>query len=420
MGSKVLESEVKDRGLAPKGQKKIEWARRNMGILSKVRKRFSREKPFRGKKLALCIHLESKTACLARTLRVGGAELAVSSSNPLSTQDDVAAALAETEGIKVFAKRGLTQEEYNDCLLQVLEIQPDIVIDDGGDLTKLLHGEKSELAGKVIGGCEETTTGVNRLKALNRKGKLKFPMFNVNDAKMKHFFDNRYGTGQSTWEGIMRATNLSIAGKTVAVAGYGWCGRGIALRAKGLGADVIVTEVDPVKAVEAKMDGFGVMKMAEAVEEADIIVSSTGCKGVVTEKMFGEMKDGAIMANAGHFDVEIDKERLEKISQGSKELRKDVKEYKLENGKKLYLLADGRLVNLVAGDGHPVEIMDTSFALQSLTAEYILKNREKLEPKLYPVPEEIDRKVAEMKLEAMGVEIDKLTPEQKEYLDSWD
>jgi adenosylhomocysteinase len=411
-------SEIRNPELAPKGRQKIEWARRNMKLLEMIEKRFSRERPFSNLKVGISIHLEAKTARMAEVFRSGGASVAITGSNPMTVQDDVAAALSES-GVEVFAWRRADEKQYENHLIKVLETRPNIIIDDGGDLTNLLHSKKTGLSEQVLGGCEETTTGIHRLKALLKEGKLKFPMFLVNDAKMKYLFDNRYGTGQSTWDGIMRATNLSIAGKTVVVAGYGWCGRGIALRAKGLGANVIVTEVNPVRAVEAVMDGFRVMKMEKAAEEGDIFVSSTGCRDIITGEMIEKMKDGAILANAGHFDVEIDKRDLEHLSTSSGEIKENIREYKLKNSKRIYLLAEGRLVNLVAGMGHPVEIMDTSFALQLLTAEHIVKNRDNLEAKLYPVPEEIDVSVAEMKLKALGIEIDSLTEEQKRYLESW-
>lgn len=413
----VAESVIRDPGLAPQGRQKIAWAQAHMPLLNSIRERFATEKPFAGLRIGVSIHLEAKTAYLAQVLHAGGAEVAVTGSNPLSTQDDVAAALAES-GVKVFAQHGVPLQEYERHLNLVLDTKPDLIIDDGGDLVRLLHSSRQEI--EPLGGCEETTTGVKRLRALEREGKLRFPMFAVNDAKMKFLFDNRYGTGQSTWDGIMRTTNLCVAGKTVVVVGYGWCGRGIALRARGLGANVIVTEVDPLKAIEAAMDGFRVMPLRKAAEEGDIFVTATGCIDVIAEEALKRMKDGAILANAGHFDVEISKPALERLAVERREVRPNVEEFRLEDGRRLYLLAEGRLVNLAAADGHPVEIMDISFALQALTAEYLVKNRDKLGPRVYPVPEEIDRRVAELALAAMGLEIDTLTEEQRRYLASWE
>ncbi len=412
-----MNSVIRDASLAPAGQKKIDWVQRCMSVLNRIKSEFERSKPFKNLRLALSIHLEAKTAYLAQVLQAGGAEVAVTGCNPLSTQDDVAAALASRGDIFVSAWRGATPEEYKSHLKAVLQTKPHIILDDGGDLTKLLHGELSELAQDILGGTEETTTGVRRLKALAAQKKLLFPMFAVNDAQMKYLFDNRYGTGQSTWDGIMRTTNLSIAGKTVVVAGYGWCGRGIALRAKGLGANVIVTEVSPVRAIEAVMDGFRVLKMVEAAPLGDIFVTATGCKDIITEESLKVMKDGAILANAGHFDVEISKPGLEKLSRARRPIRFNVEEFELQDGRRLYLLAEGRLVNLAAGDGHPVEIMDLSFALQALTLAHIANHHEKLQPGLYPVPLEIDRRVALLKLETMGITIDQLSPEQQAYLE---
>ncbi|MFQ6090201.1 MAG: adenosylhomocysteinase, partial [Candidatus Bipolaricaulia bacterium] len=352
-----------------------------------------------------------------QVLQAGGAEVAVTGSNPLSTQDDVAAALAET-GIAVFAWHGATPEEYRQHLNSVLDTEPQLIIDDGGDLVKLLHTSRKEL--KPLGGCEETTTGVQRLRALERGKKLRFPMFAVNDAKMKHMFDNRYGTGQSTWDGIMRATNLSVAGKTAVVVGYGWCGRGIAMRGRGLGANVIVTEVDPIKGVEAAMDGFRVMPLRRAAEQGDIFITATGCIDAIDEVALRNMKDGVILANAGHFDVEISLPALNGLAVSRREVRPNVEEFSLPDGRRLYLLAQGRLVNLAAADGHPVEIMDLSFAVQALTAEHILRHRKELQPRLYPVPEEIDRLVAEMALCTLGLEIDSLSEAQGRYIASWE
>jgi adenosylhomocysteinase len=408
---------IRNATLAPAGQKKIDWVQRRMSLLNKIKTEFEREKPFKDVRLALSIHLEAKTAYLAQVLKAGSAQVAVTGCNPLSTQDDVAAALASRDDIFVAAWHGATAEEYEAHLKAVLHTKPHIILDDGGDLTKLLHGELSALARNILGGTEETTTGVRRLRALAAQKRLLFPMFAVNDAQMKFLFDNRYGTGQSTWDGIMRTTNLSIAGKTVVVAGYGWCGRGIALRAKGLGANVIVAEVDPVRAIEAVMDGFRVMKMVEAAPLGDIFVTATGCKDIITENSLSVMKDGAILANAGHFDVEISKPDLEKLAVARRTIRHNVEEFELQDGRRLYLLAEGRLVNLAAGDGHPVEIMDLSFALQALTLAHIAHHHGQLQPELYTVPPEIDRRVALLKLETLGVKIDQLSPEQQAYLE---
>lgn len=417
MGMKRRASEISDPGLAGSGRLKLEWAQAHMPLLGRIKERFARERPFSGVRVGISIHLEAKTACLARAFQAGGADVAVTGSNPLSTQDDVAAALAET-GVAVFAKHGVPIEEYERHLNLVLDTKPDLIIDDGGDLVRLLHTSRQEQ--RPLGGCEETTTGVQRLRALEREGRLRFPMFAVNDAEMKRLFDNRYGTGQSVWDGIMRATNLSVAGKTVVVAGYGWCGKGLALRARGLGANVIVTEVNPIRALEAAMEGFRVMPMTEAAKLGDIFITATGCIDVIDEKSFQLMKDGAILANAGHFDVEISKPALTRLAVSRREVRPNVEEFRLADGRRLYLLAQGRLVNLAAADGHPVEIMDLSFALQALTAEYLLKHYEGLEPRLYPVPEEVDLQVAEMALEAMGLKIDALSPAQRRYIESWE
>jgi adenosylhomocysteinase len=412
-----MKSIIRNASLASAGQQKIEWVQRRMSLLNRIRTEFELDKPFRDLRLALSIHLEAKTAYLAQVLKAGGALVAVTGCNPLSTQDDVAAALAAKGDIFVAAWRGATPEEYESHLKAVLQIKPHIILDDGGDLTKLLHGELSELAKDILGGTEETTTGVRRLKALAAQKKLRFPIFAVNDAQMKFLFDNRYGTGQSTWDGIMRTTNLSIAGKTVVVAGYGWCGRGIALRAKGLGANVIITEVNPVRAIEAVMDGFRVMKLVEAAPLGEIFVTATGCKDIITEESLKSMKDGTILANSGHFDVEIRKPDLERLSVARRTIRFNVEEFEMKDGRRLYLLAEGRLVNLAAGDGHPVEIMDLSFALQALTLAYVAQHRSELQPNLYPVPPEIDHRVALLKLETLGITIDKLSPEQQAYLE---
>ena len=411
--------EVRDISLAPSGELKIEWVRRHMPLLDALEKEFLKTKPFKGLKIALSVHLEAKTAHLCEVLASGGADMWVTGSNPLSTQDDVAAALA-SEGLNVFAVHGATQEEYEAGIRKVVSVGPDIIIDDGGDLVTCIHREYPDLVPNVIGGCEETTTGILRLQAMDRAGELRFPMMLVNDAACKHFFDNRYGTGQSVWDGIDRTTNLIVAGKTVVVAGYGWCGKGVAMRAKGLGAKVIVTEVDPVKAMEAVMDGFRVMTMRQAAPLGDMFVTVTGCNDVVTPEDFILMKDGAICCNAGHFDVEVAVADLRKMAVKAFPARNNIEGFVLENGRTIYIIAEGRLVNLAAGDGHPAEIMDMSFAIQALSAKYLVDNRKTMvrEPHrmLNNVPEEIDAAVARMKLDDWGIAIDSLTPEQHKYL----
>ncbi len=411
-------SEIRDIELWESGKLKIEWVRNNMSLLRSIEEEFERDKPFAGLKVALSVHLEAKTAYLCKVLAAGGAEMYVTGSNPLSTQDDVAAALVH-DGLEVFAWYNATEEEYHRHISKVIKSGPNIIIDDGGDLVNLIHNEYPGLIPNVIGGCEETTTGIIRLIAMNKDKKLKFPMVLVNDAKCKHFFDNRYGTGQSVWDGINRTTNLIVAGKNVVVAGYGWCGKGVAMRAKGLGASVIITEIDPIKALEAVMDGFKVMKMEEAANVGDFFVTVTGCKDVITEKSFMNMKDGAILCNAGHFDCEVDVAGLKKIAVESKKARNNIDGYKLSNGNWLYVIGEGRLVNLAAGDGHPAEIMDMSFAIQALSAAYLVKNKGQLSDMIINVPDEIDREVAERKLRFWGLEIDKLTDEQAKYLNSW-
>ncbi|MGY4707154.1 adenosylhomocysteinase [Candidatus Bipolaricaulota sp. J31] len=400
--------------LLERGRKKIAWVRAHMPLLARIEEDFARERPFSGVRIALSIHLEAKTARLALLLAAGGAELAVTGSNPLSTQDDVVKAL-KAEGIPVFAAHGVPEERYWEDLRRTLSIRPHLVLDDGGDLTSLLHGECRELGDETIGVCEETTTGVIRLRELAREGRLRFPAIAVNDARMKYLFDNRYGTGQSTWDAIMRTTNLLVAGKVVLVVGYGWCGRGIALRARGLGARVVVSEVDPVRAAEALMDGFSVAPLREAIGEADFLVTATGCRDVVTWEDLLAAKDGIVLANAGHFDVEIDVRGLRGNSR-VKEVRDNIEEFTLPNGKKVYLLARGRLVNLAAGDGHPAEIMDISFALQALSLRWLLEKGRDFPPGVYPVPREIDEEVARTFLAARGVRIDSLTPDQRRYL----
>jgi len=430
---------VKDPSLAEKGRLQIEWAERHMPVLMKIRERFRKEKPLEGIKIAASLHVTKETAVLVRTLMAGGAEIALAPCNPLSTQDEVAAALAE-EGVYVYAWRGMNEREYYNAIGNAISIEPDITMDDGADLITTFHklalGMEDdttkwarEIAGsrdfaklieKVIGGTEETTTGVIRIKAMEKQGVLKYPVIAVNESYTKFLFDNRYGTGQSTWDGILRATNILVAGKVVVVAGYGWVGRGIAMRARGLGARrVIVTEVNPIRALEAVMDGFEVMPMIKAAEIGDIFVTATGNIKVIRKEHIERMKDGAILANAGHFNVEIWVPDLEELAVSKREVRPGVVEYTLKNGKRIYLLAEGRLVNLVCAEGHPSEVMDMSFANQALAVEYLVKNRGKLEKRVYKLPDELDMQVAKLKLEAMGIEIDELTEEQRKYLESW-
>lgn len=410
-----MKSMIRDISLAAAGRDKINWVKNFMPVLNSLNEEFGKTKPLAGKKMVVTMHLEAKTAYLGLVLKNAGAEVVVTGSNPLSTQDDVAAALVE-EGVTVYAWYNCTDEEYETFLHKALDSEPDMIIDDGGDLVSLLHGERSELAGKILGGSEETTTGVHRLKALEAQGKLKFPMVAVNDAYCKYLFDNRYGTGQSTWDGIMRTTNLVIAGKDVVIAGYGWCGKGAAMRAKGLGANVIITEVDPIKAIEAVFDGFKVMPMSEAAKIGDIFVTLTGCKDVITKEHFQSMKSGAMMANSGHFDIEINKVDLEKLAVSKRTVRKNIEEYAFEDGRKIYLLAEGRLVNLAAGDGHPAEIMDLSFAVQALSALHVAKNHAQMENKVHLMPDEVNQRIAEIKLLSLNIGIDALTEEQKAYL----
>ncbi|MDR0223187.1 MAG: adenosylhomocysteinase [Oscillospiraceae bacterium] len=412
-------SEIRDGGLWESGKRKIDWVENNMPLLRGIKAEFERTKPFAGLKVALSVHLEAKTAYLCKTFAAGGAEMFITGSNPLSTQDDVAAALVR-EGLGVYAWHGATDDEYRRHVSKVIEAAPNIIIDDGGDLVNLIHTKYPELLKNVIGGCEETTTGIIRLIAMNRVGKLKFPMALVNDADCKHLFDNRYGTGQSVWDGINRSTNLIVAGKNVVVAGYGWCGKGVAMRAKGLGASVIVTEINPVKAMEAVMDGFKVMPMNEAAKIGDFFITVTGCKDVITKPDFNVMKDGAICCNAGHFDVEVDVAGLKAIAVEEKPARDNIMGYRLKNNNRIYIIAEGRLVNLAAGDGHPAEIMDMSFAIQALSALYIINNRDKLNDMIIRVPREVDQEVARKQLGFWGAKIDTLTQEQERYLDSWE
>lgn len=406
---------IRDISLAPSGENKIEWVRRNCPLLRSLEEDFSKSRPFAGKRIALSVHLEAKTAYLCKVLAAGGAEMYITGSNPLSTQDDVAAALVKA-GLNVFAWHGAAEVEYNAHIRDTLSHHANIIIDDGGDLVHMLHTELQDELSYVIGGCEETTTGIIRLTAMNNEGKLRFPMVKVNNADCKHLFDNRYGTGQSVWDGINRTTNLIVAGKNVVVAGYGWCGKGVAMRAKGLGAQVYVTEIDPIKAIEAYMDGFTVLPMNQAAGVGDFFVTVTGCAGVITEPDFLKMKEGAVLCNAGHFDVEVDMKRLREISMEAREMRNNIMGYTLPNGKHIYVLAEGRLVNLAAGDGHPAEIMDMSFAIQALSAKYLVENEGKLTEKLIDVPREVDLEVAYRKLKFLGIEIDHLTPEQENYL----
>lgn len=411
-----MNSMIKDIALAPTGHQKIAWVKEHMPLLNILNERYAEKKIFDGLNMVVTIHLEAKTAYLAQTLKNCGANVVVTGSNPLSTQDDVAAALADS-GITVFATHACSQEEYDLYLSKALDTKPSLIIDDGGDLVNMLHSTRRELIPNLIGGSEETTTGVHRLKALNEAGKLAFPMIAVNDAYCKYLFDNRYGTGQSSWDGIMRTTNLAVAGKTVVVAGYGWCGKGVAMRAKGLGANVIVTEIDPIKGIEAVFDGFRVMPMREAAKYGDFFVTVTGCKDVITKEHFPLMKDGAVLANAGHFDVEINVKDLEAMTvEPAYEVRKNITTYTMPDGKKINLLGEGRLVNLACGDGHPVEVMDLSFAMQFLAMKYLLEHKGKLQNNLYVLPEELNTEIAALKLEAMGAGIDTLTPEQYAYL----
>ena len=406
---------IRDRSLADAGTAKINWVKDFMPVLSHLEKRLAAEKPLQGMKVAVCVHLEAKTAYLGQVLRAAGAEITVTGSNPLSTKDDICAAL-DSQGIEVFAWHGATAEEYHAHQLKALEFCPDVMIDDGGDLVAILHDEAPQYAKNLIGGCEETTTGIHRLRARSDAGKLNFPMLAVNDAKCKYLFDNCHGTGQSTWDGIMYTTNNMISGRTVVVAGYGHCGRGIAMRAKGLGANVIITEVDPFKALEALMEGYRVMPMAEAAVLGDIFVTSTSCKRVITTEHFLLMKNNVLLANAGHFDVEVDRAALEAMCVEKTRRKPFIDGYRLSNGNTLNLLAEGRLVNIVAGNGHPADIMDLSFGIQLLSVLYMAKRGRDLKPMLYNVPKEIDEEVVRIKLDAMGIKIDSLSGEQAEYL----
>ena len=415
-----MDYDVKDIGLAKEGANKIEWAGKDMLVLEGISNDFSRDKPFKGRAVGACLHVTSETANLMIALKIGGADVFLCASNPLSTQDDVAASLVKDYGISVFAIKGEASETYYKHINSVLDKAPQVSMDDGADLISTVHSSRKELIGKIIGGTEETTTGVVRLKIMEKKGVLQYPIIAVNEAKTKHFFDNRYGTGQSTIDGIMRATNILLAGKKFVVLGYGWCGKGVAMRARGMGASVIVLEVDPFKAIEAKMDGFDVMNAIEAARIGDIFLSVTGNLNVIGEDILKQCKDNAIVANSGHFDAEIDLNYLKKNCKSVKIVRPFVEQYEMKDGRRVNVLAEGRLVNLGAAEGHPASVMDMSFANQALSAKYIFENSKKLEKKVYAVPEEIDRKIAELKLRSMGITIDKLTPEQEEYLNSWE
>jgi adenosylhomocysteinase len=415
----AINGDVKDLSLADNGKRRIEWAFQSMPVLQTIRKQFIKSQPLAGIRVAACLHVTTETANLMVTLRDGGADIALCASNPLSTQDDVAASLVRDYGIPTFAIKGENNDSYYSHIMAALDHKPNLTMDDGCDLVTILHTKRQELLKDVIGGTEETTTGVIRLRAMAKDKVLKFPIVAVNDALTKHFFDNRYGTGQSTIDGIVRATNVLLAGMNFVVAGYGWCGRGLAMRARGLGANVIVTEIDPIKAIEAVMDGFLVMTMNEAAAIGDVFCTVTGCKSVISRDHFERMKSNAIVCNSGHFNVEVDLEALAKISSSRKPVRDFVEEFALRDGRKVYILGDGRLINLAAAEGHPASVMDMSFANQALSAEYMVKNAKTLENRVYSVPEDIDKNVARLKLDAMGVKIDRLTIEQEHYLASW-
>ena len=416
---KKLSGDVKSLSLAPKGKLRIEWANQWMPVLQLIRKRFQKEKPLKGVRISACLHVTTETANLAITLRDGGADVVLCASNPLSTQDDVAASLVKDYGIPTYAIKGENKKTYYSHLVAALEHKPHFTMDDGADLVTMILSKRQDLLPNIIGGTEETTTGVIRLRSMANDGVLKFPIVAVNDADTKHLFDNRYGTGQSTLDGILRATNVLLAGLKVVIVGYGWCGRGVALRAKGLGSDVIVTEINPTKALEAVMEGFRVMPISEAAKVGDVFITLTGNKNVIAGPHFRQMKDGAIVANSGHFNVEIDIPALEKLAKSKRRTREFVDEYTMPNGRKVYLLGEGRLINLAAAEGHPAVVMDMSFADQALSAEYVVKNAKRLGPQVYPVPADIDQNVAKLKLKSLGVKIDTLTPEQAKYLASW-
>jgi adenosylhomocysteinase len=417
---RAVDADVVDLSLAPKGWERISWADGEMPVLGTIRARFARERPLAGLRIAACLHVTAETANLMRTLRDGGASVALCASNPLSTQDDVAAALAAEWHLPVFARRGEDRDTYYRHIHQVLDTRPHLTMDDGADLVSALHRDRTDLLGGVIGGSEETTTGVIRLRSMARTGALRYPIVAVNDALTKHLFDNRYGTGQSTLDGLLRATNLLLAGRTLTVAGYGNCGRGLAMRARGMGAQVVVTEVDPIRALEARMDGYRVMPMLEAARVSDVLITVTGDTSVIRREHFEVMKDRAIVANAGHFDVEIDLPALADLAADRRPARPNVEEFRLRDGRRIYLLAEGRLLNLAAAEGHPASVMDMSFANQALVMEYLARRGRGLAPQVYPVPPEIDRQVASLKLEASGITIDELTPAQSRYLESWE
>lgn len=415
-----MKYDVKDIRLADKGKLRIEWANQSMPVLNLIRKRFEKEKPLKGVRLAACLHVTTETASLMQTLKAGGAEVVLCASNPLSTQDDVAASLVKHDKIPTFAIKGEDGKTYYRHIMSVLDVKPMMTMDDGADVVSVLHTKRKDLLAGVIGGTEETTTGVIRLRSMANAGVLMYPIIAVNDAQTKHFFDNRYGTGQSTIDGIIRATNRLLAGSVFVVAGYGWCGRGLAMRAKGMGANVVVTEIDPLKSIEAVMDGYQVMPMADAAKIGNIFVTVTGDIKVIRAEHFRAMKDGAIVCNTGHFNVEIDLEALEKMKKKRRKIREFVEEFTLPNGRKINILGEGRLINLASAEGHPSSVMDMSFANQALSAEYMRKNSKKLKKNVYAVPEDIDKEIARLKLNAMGVKIDRLTPEQKKYLESWE
>ncbi|MGD0625309.1 MAG: adenosylhomocysteinase [Thermodesulfobacteriota bacterium] len=415
-----MKYDIKDLNLAANGALRIEWSNQSMPVLESIRKRFAKEKPLKGIRLAACLHVTAETAGLIRTLKAGGAEVTLCASNPLSTQDDVAAALVRQDRVPVFAIKGEDSRTYYQHIYQALEVKPHLTMDDGADLVSTIHSEKRVLLKGIIGGTEETTTGVVRLRSMSDQGVLQYPIIAVNDTPTKHFFDNRYGTGQSTIDGIIRATNRLLAGSIFVVCGYGWCGRGVAMRAQGMGANVIITEVDPLKALEAVMDGFRVMPMSAAVPLGDFFCTLTGNIRVIREEHFRQMKEGAIVANSGHFNVEIDLEALERLSSGKRAIREFVEEFSLNNGKKVYLLGEGRLINLAAAEGHPSSVMDMSFANQALSAAFLVKVKGTLQKRVYDVPGDIDREIARLKLESMGIKIDALTDEQKKYLRSWE
>lgn len=415
-----MKYDVKDIKLADKGKLRIEWANQSMPVLNIIRKRFEKEKPLKGVRIAACLHVTTETASLMQTLKAGGADVVICASNPLSTQDDVAASLVKHDKIPTFAIKGEDGKTYYKHIMSVLDIKPQMTMDDGADVVGVLHTKRKDLLAHVIGGTEETTTGVIRLRSMANTGVLQYPIIAVNDAQTKHFFDNRYGTGQSTIDGVIRATNRLIAGSVFVIAGYGWCGRGLAMRAKGMGANVVVTEIDPLKSIEAVMDGYQVMPMADAAKIGDIFVTVTGDIKVIRAEHFRAMKDGAIVCNTGHFNVEIDLEALDKMKKKKRQIREFVEEFTLPNGRKINILGEGRLINLAAAEGHPSSVMDMSFANQALSAEFMLQNCTALENDVYSVPQDIDTEIARLKLIAMGIKIDKLTPEQKKYLASWE